>query len=95
MSAAASPWMICPHCRGEGQTSAHLGEVDPDDFDADDFQDYLAGGYDAPCGACGGSGKVREADQPLVRTGTDGQPVFYQDADDASEHGLRMAEGWC
>jgi hypothetical protein len=30
-----------------------------------------------------------------VRFGSEGQPVEYEDADDASEHFLRMAEGLC
>lgn len=36
--------------------------------------------------------KLRE---PIVRFGSDGQRVEYEDADDASEHFLRMAEGLC
>lgn len=94
-AARRAPWVICASCQGDGQTSAHLGEVHRDEWDADEFQDYLEGAYDAPCGACAGTGKVRADAVPLVRSGRDGQPVFYADADDASEHLLRMAEGLC
>jgi hypothetical protein len=41
--------------------------------------------------------ELRDAQQPdpepIVRFGSDGQRVEYADADDASEHLLRMAEG--
>lgn len=37
----------------------------------------------------------RVENQPIVRYGSEGQRVEYDDPDDASEHFLRMAEGWC
>lgn len=89
-------WSICAHCGGEGRTSAHLGEVNPDDFDDEGWQGYVDGAHDRACVPCKGSGKVlTDAPEPIVRHGSNGQPVFYTDADDASEHRLRMAEGWC
>lgn len=87
-----APWIICPHCAGNG-TMDRLGEVNPEDFDDEGWQDYLDGAYDAPCAVCSGAGKVRadfeETDGPvIVRDG-----MVYRDADDASEHWLRMAGG--
>jgi RecJ-like exonuclease len=87
-------WIICPLCKGDGHVDA-LGVVNPMDFDAESFDFYKAGGYDVLCANCKGTGKVRE-DQPqnITRIGSDGQQVQYADADDASEHFLRMSEGW-
>ena len=53
-----SKWCICPECDGDGKTSAHLGVVNREDWDEDEFQFYMEGGYDRPCSFCGGSGKV-------------------------------------
>jgi len=90
--AAKSPWMICPHCDGDGHHSRRLGEINREEWDEEDFERYLEGAYDAQCEVCRGAGKVREDefdDRPLiVRDG-----VVYRDADDASEHWLRMAGG--
>lgn len=87
-----APWMICPHCEGDGHHSMHLGVIDRDEWDEEDFDRYLEGVYDRECEVCHGSGKVRadEFDErPLiVRDG-----VVYRDADDASEHWLRMMGG--
>ena len=56
-------WFICGCCNGDGRSSAYLGVIDRDEWDADEFEDYLAGGYDRPCAACSGSGKVLEVDR--------------------------------
>ena len=61
-----SAWMICPTCRGDGSHSQHLGEVRRDDWSDEEFDDYMAGGYDRTCESCDGSGKVRE-DQEIQR----------------------------
>jgi hypothetical protein len=37
----------------------------------------------------------REEAKPVVRYGSEGQRVEYEDEADASEHRLRMAEGYC
>lgn len=87
-------WVICPCCQGEGKSDS-LGVVDREDFSDADFESYLDGGYDTICERCGGTGKVIAHEEPIVRAGSDGQNVYYADADDASEHLLRMAEGWC
>lgn len=89
-----APWVICEVCHGDGKVD-QLGVVRRSDFDDEDWDHYLQGGHDVPCMACAGTGKVRaDAPEPIRRTGSDGQNVFYADADDASEHLLRMAEGW-
>lgn len=91
---AARRWIICPCCGGEGKRDA-LGVVRREDFGDDDWQDYLDGAYNTACAECNGTGKMLAEDEPKhVRTGSDGQNVYYHDADDASEHMLRMAEGW-
>lgn len=91
---AVAPWMICPLCRGDGLVD-QLGVVDPDHFDEDEWEAYRDGAYRCRCANCAGTGKVRQ-DQPtnVVRTGSYGQQVQYEDAVDASEHLLRIAEGW-
>jgi DnaJ-class molecular chaperone len=60
-------WEICAECDGHGRrdhpafsngiTSSEWAEWDPDDRET-----YMRGGYDVPCGDCGGSGKVRVPD---------------------------------
>ena len=45
---------VCPTCEGEGQHSRHLGVVEPDDFDTEGMEDYLAGKYDKTCEGCKG-----------------------------------------
>lgn len=66
-------WAICGCCNGSGTvdhpafsngiTSSEWADM-AGDWDAEgetNAQDrYLAGAYDVPCDACGGSGKVRE-----------------------------------
>lgn len=63
-------WQICRRCRGEGTSSAHLGAFTREDFDEDpDFaEDYMEGGYDRPCEACDGSGKVLEINREACTT---------------------------
>jgi DnaJ-class molecular chaperone len=55
-------WMICQTCSGDGSHSRALGVVDPNDFDPEEWERYIGGGYDQTCGTCGGSGKVRTDD---------------------------------
>lgn len=53
-------WEICGYCEGWGHSSRHLGVITPsNDWDEEDFADYMAGKYDRDCTSCGGSGKVR------------------------------------
>lgn len=87
-------WIICPCCQGEGARNM-MGLVHRDDWEGEDWEQYLGGGYDSTCRDCQGSGKMLSEDEPtIMRTGSDGQAVCYRDADEASEHRLRMAEGW-
>ena len=95
-----APWIICPACKGEGKIDTQ-GVVNRDDFDDDSWEMYMEGDYDVTCNICKGAGKVRETDEDgnklevFRRTGSNGQNVYYDDLDDASEHWLRMAEGLC
>jgi len=60
-------WAICDTCSGEGKyvnPSIDAGGISSEAFldDPDFYDDYMGGAFDVPCGACGGSGKVKEAD---------------------------------
>jgi hypothetical protein len=55
-------WEICDMCHGDGSHSRNLGVIDRDEWDPDDFDDYMSGRYDSPCVPCNGSGKVRRFD---------------------------------
>jgi DnaJ-class molecular chaperone len=56
-------WEICPNCHGDGSHSKRLGVVDPDDWEPEEFDEYLAGRYDATCERCNGTGKIKELDE--------------------------------
>lgn len=77
------PWIICPTCSGEGKSSRHLGVVNPDDFSDDDWDYYLAGGYDVQCHVCSGTGKVR--DSPEVWLQHNRQLALERGVNDAGE----------
>lgn len=88
-------WKICDACKGEGALDTQ-GVVNPDDFSPEEWDAYRNGAYNTPCGVCGATGKVLiKQPEPIMRAGSDGQQVFYDDEADASEHLLRMAEGLC
>lgn len=58
-------WAICGCCNGEGQTSAHLGDVTEwlrDECTPEEREDYFAGGYDRDCPECDGTGKIMVPD---------------------------------
>lgn len=78
-------WQICGDCRGEGSNSRHLGVVDPDDWDDEDFCAYLEGRYNETCQACSGTGKVKQFDHstapPEIQDFIEGyMETAYQDA---------------
>lgn len=52
-------WAICPECEGDGSHAKHLGVINREDWDEEEFEDYMAGYYDRPCACCNGTGKVR------------------------------------
>lgn len=66
-------WEICDECGGEGKhshavdgdglTQSDLAEWDPDEIDT-----YMSGGYDQTCEICNGSGKVKLVDLNLLKT---------------------------
>jgi|SRR5262245_29036029 len=57
----ATEWAICEACRGDGASTAYLGDVTNMIAEDPDFgEDYWRGVYDQPCDECGGTGKVRQ-----------------------------------
>lgn len=71
-------WVICEACRGEGRSSAHLGDVTEwlRWEDEETREDYVQGRYDEPCGECSGAGKIKVADEAHL---TDAQRALWQD----------------
>lgn len=59
---------ICGNCQGHGQ-HAHAIDGDGitssewDEWDEDDRETYMSGGYDQPCEECDGTGKVVVVDE--------------------------------
>ena len=54
-------WHICPTCEGNGKHSLDLGAItssDREEWDDEEFQQYIDGAYDRRCDTCGGSGKI-------------------------------------
>lgn len=90
-------WIICPGCRGEGtcvnpNIDAH--GLTREDFDEDpDFaDDYFSGRYDVSCGACGGSGKIKQSHQrTLARNAADRRLAAQEDGD---WEGASVASDW-
>lgn len=61
-----SPWVICPHCEGDGHHAKHLGSFTMSEFyetydDEESRENYFSGAYDTPCIPCGSSGKIRQS----------------------------------
>lgn len=54
-------WEICPHCQGNGSSSAYLGAFSREEFDHEfsyeEQEAYFNGEYDRPCEECEGQGK--------------------------------------
>lgn len=80
-------WEICDSCRGNGSSSRHLGVISIESWNEwnDEDQDfYLGGGYDKICDRCDGSGKIRNLDNE--RLPEDVQAFieeYYKDASDS------------
>lgn len=58
-------WAVCPNCRGNGTTSAHLGAFTGEDMArlGREFRDdYMAGRYDRECRECNGRTTVQVVD---------------------------------
>jgi DnaJ-class molecular chaperone len=61
-------WEICSTCQGEGHHARHIdgnGITSSEwaEWDCDERETYLSGGYDRTCGECDGDGKVRVVDE--------------------------------
>lgn len=88
-------WAICKTCDGEGKHSRRFGAITAEDrylnWDADSFQDYMDGHYDARCDDCEGEGKVKVADRSRM---TRAQIKAYDEqlADDAEVEAIYAAE---
>jgi len=61
-------WIICGTCNGDGAHSRHLGAITASererDWSADEWEDYIAGGYDRECEDCNGTGKIKVPAKP-------------------------------
>ncbi len=62
----SDPWIICATCRGDGTTvnpNIDANGLSAEDMrdDPDFFEDYMGGVYDVACGACNGTGKMRQS----------------------------------
>lgn len=58
-------WVICDSCNGHGTHSRHLGVISHetlDEWEDDQWSDYVSGRYDKQCFLCDGAGKVKEID---------------------------------
>jgi len=82
-------WAICSRCRGNGTSTAYLGDVTEwlrEDPDA--AEDYFGGMYDKPCDECSGTGKVRTlpAESPVAHEWAEWQ------RDEAEDRATRRAE---
>lgn len=57
------PSQVCQRCDGSGSHSHRLGAISAEDmandWDEEEQERYMAGGYDETCEECGGSGEVR------------------------------------
>lgn len=61
-------WAICETCEGHGHHSDDFGAITADEWHGPDWDDdsreaYVGGRYDKACADCGGTGKVRVADE--------------------------------
>jgi DnaJ-class molecular chaperone len=76
-----SNWHICPTCSGEGKHSIALGVINRDEWDFEELDSYMAGGYDSRCKTCQGSGKITsdqlEAYEPVRSYSTD-REYYYR-----------------
>jgi hypothetical protein len=73
-------WEICRTCHGKGKHSLALGAITQEDRDRDwspdEWEDYMAGGYDQTCRSCDGTGKVLVANWSAI----DADPSLKDDA---------------
>lgn len=57
---------LCPTCDGHGKHSRHLGaftQSDREEWDPDEWDDYMTGSYDRTCETCNGKRVVEEVDE--------------------------------
>jgi DnaJ-class molecular chaperone len=84
-------WEICHACSGHGKSSAYLGAYTRDEMEeqgSEFIEDYCAGHYDRTCDNCGGSGKVKVADESRM---SKADRKAYREQCDA-DHEIRALE---
>ena len=66
MSDLGLAWLICDDCDGDGtHVRDALSAPSNEMLEDEDFREaYFDGAYDVRCARCGGSGKVREGQDP-------------------------------
>lgn len=80
-------WHICGTCDGNGSHSLALGAITQEDreqWDPDEWDCYMSGGYDSTCDACNGSGKVKEVDEKTCDPKL--LALYQQNEDDDAEY---------
>jgi DnaJ-class molecular chaperone len=80
-----SKWTICPTCDGDGSHSRRLGVVNPQEWDPEEFEQYMEGGYDEPCGTCGGSGKISREQRRAAMERHERQLCYERGVNEAGE----------
>jgi hypothetical protein len=94
--AQEDPWLVCPVCRGNGETvnpNIDCNGLTREDFDEDpDFaEDYRSGVYDITCAACHGARVLKKwrieelqqnAEDRRLAAREDGNWEAYQGAGD-------------
>jgi len=73
-------YKVCPHCGGEGTSSAYLGAFTQEDWEneSEEFkEDYIAGRYNKECPRCKGKRVILEIDLSSKSSWTEEQKRAY------------------
>jgi hypothetical protein len=80
-------WVICDECKGEGQSSAHLGVLSEEDEQDYEFMElYSVGAYDKPCKACNALGRKISPDEAWLDANPSIRDRYEQDLKDKAAY---------